>query len=273
MTNTNSFVRSICHVLCLFFVFTSAFSFSAGFCHTQEASRESQELYPSALARLVYEKANSIFENAQKVHYRHVSKRASDQVFMDNQGCLVVDSDCSGFISYVLHSVAPRQYKAVWLSQSLAHPKAKAYAEFFADLSTKEVQDGWLGLYSYRQLKRGDLIAWASPQAGRSGHIMLVDRPASEVKEITVDGDNYHYVDVYVLDDSSVYHFGPEELPPNAGQTHRNGLGKGYIRLVLDDDGRAIGYWEGYYWGEGGKDITHPKFSKLVSFARLVDEE
>ncbi len=81
------------------------------------------------------------------------------------------------------------------------------------------------------------------------------------------------YVQIHVIDSSSVYHFAPEQLPPKAYKKHRNGLGLGGIRIILSESGAPIGYWEGTYWGEGEEPVKGPTLSNLVRFARMVPLE
>jgi cell wall-associated NlpC family hydrolase len=229
------------------------------------------------LAQKAYECGDWVFNHATKVHYEHKQKKAAAQVRVDGDRCLS-NNDCSGFISYVLRTVAPEHYAPIReMQDQRAYPQAKTYAHFFGRLSPDRPFKGWIGLRSYRDLRRGDIIAWEKGGSnadhgghGNSGHVMMVIDPPSEITEGEFGGRLVHYVSVFVLDSSSVVHFPPEKLPPNAYLNHRDGLGKGYIRLVIAEDSRVIGYWEGSYWGEGHKDITKPSYSDEVHFGRLT---
>src|SRR5262249_29424634 len=135
--------------------------------------------------------------------------------------------------------------------------------------------DGWLGVKSVEGLKPGDLIAWESPKfeehhKGNSGHVMMVAGEVGAIKSETVEGQAIRFVGVPVIDSSSVRHFPPEQLPPQAHQTGRDGVGKGVVRIILDERNRPIGYWEGTYWSEGDKPIRKPTMTDSVSFGRLV---
>ena len=228
----------------------------------------------------VYNKALDVFNKSKVVHYEHQGgDDVSDQVVVKGSHC-DAECDCSGFVSYVLHTVTPMHYKAVKeFSTRTGHPLANTYARFFTKLSATEPQDGWIRLMSYKELRQGDLIAWekavnpdapAGAKKGNTGHVMIVESPASRVEVLRKKGEPIRFVSIAVIDSSSVDHFPPEELPPLAHQSHRDGLGRGVIRLVLDDSNQVIGYWEGTYWGEGGKNITKPSYSDSVSFARLL---
>lgn len=228
-----------------------------------------------SLGSAAFEEANFIFEHADKVRYRHHHVPADEQVFIDGDHCSS-QSDCSGFVSFVLNKVAAKHYDVVHkFEQGPPYPQAKGYAEFFASLPEDMAQNGWRKLNSYNELRRGDIIAWKNPRSGEAGHtntghVMIVAKRPEAVSEDTVHRRRIRFVSIPVIDSSSVDHFKPEKLPPRAGQTHRNGLGKGDVRIILDSQGNAIGYWEGTYWGEGGKQIHHPTLTDEIGFARLV---
>jgi len=131
----------------------------------------------------------------------------------------------------------------------------------------------------WRELRPGDIIAWSSmPKSNNTekihtaGHVMLVAQPPTGPHAETVAGVPYRYMSVLVLDSSSVKHFPPETLPPQAKQVERNGLGFGVVRLLLDEHDKPIGYWEGTWWGEGRKSIRHPTHTSILGFGRLTDD-
>jgi len=256
------------------------------------------------LATLAFEAAHEVFLRADDVAYEHPPRPASEQV-VRTAGRWVAHTDCSGFISYVLSKVAPApQYAAVmdlarreyredqerkWRTpreNRPFYPDAKEYADFFASLSTRTPSDGWIGVESVWDLRRGDLIAWAKENwdgKGNSGHVaMVIDSPSRQLVEaIAVERNRegvarevrVKCVNIRVLDSSSVSHFGNEQLPPRVvpRQQQRDGVGIGDIRLVLDSGGTPVRYWEGYYWGEGQREIKTPGRSSNIHFARLVD--
>jgi hypothetical protein len=123
-----------------------------------------------------------------------------------------------------------------------------------------------LRLNSWKDLRPGDIIAWKETGGLNTGHVMMVTYPPGNIQT----NNGYRYVEIPVIDSSTTYHFAPEYLPPNAGQKHRNGLGRGMIRLMLSDDDETIGYWAGTYWGEGDKPINGPAMCKMIRFARLM---
>jgi hypothetical protein len=225
-----------------------------------------------------YEKALWIFKHAAETHYAHERKDASAQVVINGGESCSANTDCSGFISYLLLEMAPKHYEnVVALQPNKEYPQAAAYAQFFQSLGTDAPQGGWLGLKSYKDLRRGDIIAWQKPPSpeqpgkkkGNSGHVMIATGPAGEPEETRVDGKRVRFVPVTVLDSSSVDHFKPEFLPPHITQSHRDGLGIGVVRLIINNDDKVIGYWEGTYSNENQIALRHPSYSDVVGFARL----
>lgn len=231
----------------------------------------------NSLSEKVYARAEEIFERANVVHYRHLHEDVQKQVWQsaNSYECC---TDCSGFVSYVINSVAPSHYSYVCRLTQRRYPHAAVYARFFMELPAN-ASSGWFKIRDFKDLKRGDIIAWerqpkqSDRQQGhaRKGHVMIVAQcPGSTQQEII--GDNQiRFVDVYVIDSSAVRHFPPESFPPCAHHFVRDGLGKGTIRLILDDDDKVVGYWEGPYSEARHKPIVRPTYTNVLGFARLVD--
>lgn len=233
--------------------------------------------FANDLSRAAYEKANQVFNDATNVHYEHLKQPARDQVQFNNGSC-AARTDCSGFVSYVLHAISPKHYEEVRGEQpKRPYPQAAAYEHFLHSRSADQPDRGWMRITNIRDLRAGDIIAWAKPRSpddhagkGNTGHVMFVAEPPQGVQEATVEGRRIRFVSIKVIDSSSVRHFAPEQLPPHANQSERDGLGKGEVRVVVDENDRPIGYWEGTYWGEGHKDINHPSMTDAISFGRLI---
>jgi len=225
----------------------------------------------SQTAANAFKKAEWMFQNVQVTHYKH-NKLPAQQQWQTADGTCGLDADCSGFVSYVLHSVAPRQYELIQQMQpDRPYPQSKTFAKFFNSLSASQPSNGWIKINKFADLRRGDVIAWekAVPlgKRGNTGHVMfVVDKPGAVE---TIDGKKF--VSICVLDCSSVKHFAPETLPPHTHQLSRDGLGKGVVRLLLDGDDKPIGYWEGSFWGEKNRAISQPSLSDNIGFGRLVD--
>lgn len=217
--------------------------------------------------------AETLLDKAQDVHYEHLKDSASEQI--QNSGASA-HNDCSGFVSYLLLKNAPEQYAAITQLQPKAwYPQAKTYAQFFLDLQQSNTS-GWTKINEVRDLRRGDFLAWAKQtvpgqKPGNTGHVAIVaENPKGDVQQIEIDGKPIRFISVKVIDSSSVDHFAPDLLPPHAGQSHRDGLGEGFVRIVVDDQNKPCGYWEGTFWNEGGKPISHPSYTPVIGFARLT---
>jgi hypothetical protein len=268
-------------VLLSFFLQYVLFVPQFGFFLTSASAEEYSRGGDAAQASLgpkVYLEALWIFNHAITVHYQHVHESVSEQVQMQmaNDTCESVN-DCSGFVSYVVAAVAPKHYEvAEEFMGRRSHPRADDYAKFFDSLSTDRPTHGWLKITSPGDLMRGDIIAWENPSVEEglkhtnTGHVMIVVSPPEGVKRANIGGSSISFIPVYVIDSSSVDHFPPESLPPLAHQSHRDGVGMGVIRLVVDEQGNPIGYWEGTFWGEGNKAITKPRYADMIRMARLL---
>lgn len=253
--------------VCLPLIFLNAIllSISCSFAQTISASEK------------LFQRADWVFNNAEQVSYAHRKASALNQVKSFSNGRCEADTDCSGFISYVL-SEFPEQYEAIKsLQPDRKYPQAKTYMQFFSRLEPGKAVGGWMRVARIEDLRRGDLIAWKKPQPpdavkkkSNTGHVAIVVDKRGPIEEIQISGKTYKYQSVYVIDSSSVKHFQPEQLPPLSSMSHRDGVGKGVVRIILDQSNRPIGYWEGTYWYEGGKEIRNPTLTESIAFARLV---
>ena len=236
---------------------------------------------PSPLADRLYDKAEDIFQNATDVHYMHVKEEAGDQVQESNTG-YQCETDCSGFVSYVINAVAPKHYAHVSKLTQSSHPHAGLYARFLIGLPDGVPTGGWLRVGNFRDLKRGDIIAWERPPreseintnlkgtGNRTGHVMIVVDPPGDIRTENIAEQPVRFVEVKVLDSSGVKHFPPESLPPQAHQETRDGLGKGFVRLILGEHDNVIGYWEGVYSETKRKPIVRPTYTSVIGFGRLL---
>jgi len=229
-----------------------------------------QQSVNSNLSEQALKLAESIFDQTTVVRYAHREVPASQQVITESDGTVEARTDCSGFISYIVNSIGPRHYQVVRDREpDASYPQAKIWARFFDTLDSAQPHDGVLRISDWRQLRPGDFIAWAEggeSASGNTGHVMMVAGKPSAPQQ----ANGARYIEVPVIDSSSVYHFPPEHLPAKAQQAHRDGLGEGCVRIILSEADAPIGYWAGTYWGEGDKPINGPTLSKVVRFARMM---
>ncbi|PZM80820.1 MAG: hypothetical protein DKT66_16375 [Candidatus Melainabacteria bacterium] len=241
------------------------------------AQRVSTSVQTTSPAERMFERADWVFNNAERVHYGHRKVSVNNQVKRFSNGRCEADTDCSGFVSYLL-SDFPKQYDVIRkLQPDRTYPQAKTYVQFFTSLKPDTVTGGWLKVANTDELRRGDLIAWRKPQPAdgvkrktNTGHIAIVIAKPGPVEATEINSKTYRYKSINVIDSSSVKHFQPEILPPLSSMPHRDGIGKGMVRIILDDDNQPIGYWEGTYWYEGNKDIRKPTLTDSIVFARMV---
>lgn len=241
------------------------------------APRVSTSVQTASPAERMFERADWVFNNAERVHYGHRKVSVNNQVKRFSNGRCEADTDCSGFVSYLL-SDFPKHYDVIRkLQPDRTYPQAKTYVQFFTSLKPDTVTGGWLKVANTDELRRGDLIAWRKPQPAdgvkrktNTGHIAIVIDKPGPVEATEINSKTYRYQSINVIDSSSVKHFQPEILPPLSSMPHRDGIGKGMVRIILDDDNQPIGYWEGTYWYEGNKDIRKPTLTDSIVFARMV---
>jgi len=225
------------------------------------------------LNNAIYNKAEDIFENTLRSHYEHLHENAAEQI-QEKNGQYCATTDCSGFVSYVLNSTAPNHYAQILKLSGRTYPHAAIYAEFFRSLPEDKASNGWLRISKFEDLKRGDLIAWEKINSSRkhhgTGHVMIVVNTPEKPIEENYKNQTIKYVEVYVLDSSSIEHFPPQNLPPLIHQSSRDGIGKGMIRLILDDNNNIIGFWEGSFSHERDQSIEGPTYTDKVGLARLI---
>jgi hypothetical protein len=225
-----------------------------------------------ALGQSVLAKAQGVLDRTDRSHYQHNSVPAGDQVSV-KEGACECNNDCSGFVSYIINAVSPVHYQEIHeLEPDHSYPQAKIYTQFFRSLNAASPQGGWQLIGRLNDLRPGDLIAWQKPSAtGNTGHVMIVAQAPRAIESCYLSGGGLvRYAPIEVIDSSSVRHFPPEELPPLAHQNQRDGVGKGVVRIIVDDRDQPIGYWEGSYWGEGDKAINRPTMTDAIGFARMV---
>lgn len=246
-------------------------------CQVRAENSSTSAISPS---ERIINRADWVFNNAESVHYQHHKVPAMEQVRSFSNGRCEAKTDCSGFVSFLL-SDFPKQYDAIRKIQpERTYPQAKVFTDFFVTLPSGSPKDGWLKVENIRDLRRGDFVAWKKPPAtdgakkkGNTGHIAVVLDVGRSPEFFSIGERKLKYLAVNVIDSSSVKHFQPEILPPLTMMPHRDGIGKGTVRIILDEQNRPIGYWEGTYWYEGSKDILKPTFTESISFARVVNTE
>ena len=121
----------------------------------------SQANTTAGIGESLCKRAEEIFANARIVSYKHQKNIPKYLVrCLENEG-YEINTDCSGFIGYLLDSISPKHYEALRKRQSYgSYPLSKTYAEFFSGLDAQIPTEGWLKVANIRELKKGDIIAW-----------------------------------------------------------------------------------------------------------------
>lgn len=224
--------------------------------------------FEKPLGELAYEKALWALEHSSKVHYRHNKNQPPDQITeSERDGSVLAAVDNTGFVSWVLYRTSPDR---LWIVEKLQPgvecPDPANFARFLATLPSDKPTNGWAAVGSVYDLRRGDVIAWTNEKSAEkrktTGHVMLVsDRPGA-IEQATVAGRTLRFVSVRVIDSSPTAHFGPEVLPPLAEQKKRDGLGEGYVRLILNEQGLPVEHWD--------DPSSEPVRGSIIGFGRLV---
>jgi len=141
------------------------------------------------------------------------------------------DCDCFAFAGFVLGRSAPAHYHMIPKKEAGQPRRWRAeYYEFFSSLSP-ESAGGWRRIDLLRDARRGDVIAWQSPKAGKAhvtGHVLFVARAPETGRPGTFL--------IRVYDSASQPHFG--DTRGKVKEQPGNGVGSGVIKFRVDDAGR-----------------------------------
>lgn len=142
----------------------------------------------------------------------------------------IYNTDCSGFVSYVLSLVAPQQLALVPREAGFSEPRAFMYNEFFANLAAGMQAPGWAAVPSITQVQRGDIVSWGFypiEQYHDTGHVFFAAGPPQ------AQPDGSLLLPVY--DSSSVRHFhDSRQFPPG-------GIGTGALKFYIGATGVITG--------------------------------
>jgi hypothetical protein len=138
----------------------------------------------------------------------------------------IYDTDCSGFVSYILGVVAPEHLRMIPRAAN-KRLLADDYYTFFSGLPNRTA-DGWRQITAAPEGEPGDLIAWSLPSgSGDTGHVFVVAG-----QPVPVDGNT---TAVMAYDSSDIHHFhDSRDHDSNPPQT---GVGIGTFHLTIDSTG------------------------------------
>jgi hypothetical protein len=202
---------------------------------------ESQPLLREKIAA----KAEFIVNNLQQTDYTHAENI--------NPDLGIYDCDCSGFVDFVLESVAPHHYAMIPKEANQPRPRAFEYNNFFRSLTT-EPTDGWQRILFLRDVRRGDIIAWRFKKIEEgydTGHVLIV----SEMP-IKID-DSIFAIQGY--DSAAKPHF--DDTRVNEKGEFKSGVGSGIIKFKVDDSDGPVAF-----------QFTPSEDFKTLSFAIAIGQ-
>jgi hypothetical protein len=156
-----------------------------------------------------------------------------------------VQADCSGFLLAILaRAHYPTQSRMAFLPGKAKRRTRPAAEDFVFSIET---QQGFQRITDGRNMRPGDLLAHAMLNAddqretGTTGHVFLVDSApkAIQPREPVVTGTRQYEIAVI---DSNEEHVGADDTRLANPDRKVKGLGRGTIRIYLDDQGKLVGW-------------------------------
>jgi hypothetical protein len=163
-----------------------------------------------------------------------------------DQDAGVFDCDCSGFVSFIIQSLAPGHYALIPKEPTQPRPRAFKFYEFLHALSPTATAE-WTKIDSLLDAAAGDILAWRFliiEAHHDTGHVVfLAETPTTESTGV---------VRVRVYDSAEQAHFddtrGPDE------DQFPTGVGSGVLKFQVDDQGRPTAF----LFAPGDRFVTLP---------------
>ncbi len=160
----------------------------------------------SQTAAQVFTHAGIVINNLGQTFYSYETANGYPNVaYNQATGKYTVDTDCSGWISYLLGGSAPTNYSGFYsffvnymgtfkknnpgYTSGDKYPQAFVFAAGFRQLQTQPTAiPGFAAVTDLRTIQKGDIIAWCGTtfcngqaSSGDTGHVMLAVGPAQAV--------------------------------------------------------------------------------------------
>jgi hypothetical protein len=161
-------------------------------------------------------------------------------------------ADCSGFLIALFGRA---KYSTIGQMQFLPSGKRRTRPAAEDFVWSIENEKGYRRISKVEGVRPGDLIAHAllEQEVGTTGHVFMVDSPPRPIapRRPVVEGTRQFEITVI---DSNGELVGPDDT--RLALPHRNGLGRGTIRIYADDGGELVG------WAR-----TFPKTNRFFSYS------
>lgn len=151
-----------------------------------------------------------------------------------NNAAGIYQTDCSGFIAFLLRKVSPTHLDALPVADGRKKPRAVEYYEFIR--TQPRIEDasptGWIRVPSLVDAQPGDILAWRYVEItpGRNtGHVLIVAAAPVRLE----DG----VFRVEVMDSTATPH-DDDTRKSNPG----GGIGKGSMLFKVNAEGQTIAY-------------------------------
>jgi hypothetical protein len=171
----------------------------------------------------LFQLASSIVSSLTETHYSH------DIYINAAQG--IYDTNCSGFVDYLVQRIAPAPYRLVPKEPGHVRPRAFMYEQFFSHLEMGIQAPGWTYVEQLSALQPGDILAWELipvQQYYDTGHMVVVAAPPLPVSSGVMS--------LPVIDSSALRHY--DDSRPRG----TNGVGTGQIHFQIDDGGSPLAF-------------------------------
>jgi hypothetical protein len=178
----------------------------------------------------IAEQAESIVNSLTHTVYQH-----TDNI---DPAAGIYDTDCNGFVAYVLSFAAPGLVELIAPQTRPTRPLAYEYYDYFASLPP-ESTGGWSRIEVLADVRRGDIMTWRFPEivpGENTGHVLIV----AETPSLDPSGE---FFVVRVYDSADTAHFDDTRAPGGKpSPTGATGVGSGFINFKIDDMGRPVAF-------------------------------
>jgi hypothetical protein len=201
---------------------------------------------PLTPSQKIVDEIDYILGHTNSTHYEHHPALGANISRAEG----IYDTDCSGYVDYVLNLTVPTWYDAITYYGDGERPLAEDLYGFFAQAQPER---GWTRVRKMADAEPGDLLAYKHPiHDPNTGHVVFIH--SHPEPSMVNDGEYWVWVS-----DSTASHHGEDPR-----ETTGNGVGRGKMWFGVDHDGRPIYFrWSSV----DGERLYYP-----ISIARATEE-